>query len=1056
MCDGNGSTDLSLDRWESFLDRFDSVVADHGDRVALVVDGMPVCTYFELNRMAEWIASQLRPWVGRDTCVGLAMAKSAEFIAAVLGVWKAGAAWVPLEPQYPLSLRQRMIDECDIEVFVTAADTQYELTRASKYRIRVSTREFRMQSLDLRKDCRSVADPVLGTDDGVRSRDLAYVIYTSGTSGGPRGVAVEHAGLVNLLDAQRRAFAIDHESRCWFYYPIMFDASISDFGTALLSGAALVIESGLGIGGQHAADAWNVLRLIAERCISHADIPPSVLRLLSVEHAPACLTTIIVGGEACDIATVNRWASRVRLINVYGPTEATICSSLCRCIAGDWDRPLIGQPVPGVEYRIMDADGGRVLDGVPGELWISGPCLAREYVARPQETSKRFVVRDGTRYYRTGDSVRRETDGEYVFLGRIDRQINLNGFRIEPQEIEAVLVGYPTITGAAVVKRKLTQDAPRELLVAFVESSNVLLDAEQLKGFLTTRLPAGKLPSMVKLVEKLPRLASGKIDYQALTISPWSQDNVCDELNPEDVAVAPLEAKLLRWFHEVLRSTRCTVHEDFFEQGGDSLGAIEICLVANSYGVPLAPSVLYSHRTVRRIAAFLNGERPTKGKRSLEDRLNIPYRCETWQLGQDVAPLSESIQRTYEACQSASAIRMSKLSATNGPVYLLTGGTGFLGCRVLEQLLKVEGSRVVCLVRGSSQTDAASRLWQHLGCHRIPLSQGEKKRIDVEWGDLRQTRMGLTQPRYARLLEEIDTVVHCAANVHSLHDYRLLRGSNVESVAEVLRLMANSDRMTLFHASSLSVFAGTEGYAGVHRERDRAVDLCAVFGGYAQTKVAAELLIGECGIEPERLHLLRYGLLTADTRTGIASSGDILSLMVRGLLSLGCVPHPVPEVYFDMTPVDFAARVTCAIIERGDVGNNPFSTWHVANVARVSAESLFAYMRELYGLRQVSWDEFLDNANALRDTERAFGGAATLALARWLAPATYRDEFRSLDLFQATGARFDTYHTSKLVEAIHWGDRQSPYSMSEEELLERMVGQILQDGLPGEHDQVAR
>ena len=252
--------------------------------------------------------------------------------------------------------------------------------------------------------------------------DLAYVIGTSGSRGYPKPVAVEHRGLVPMLEAQVAAFDLRPGDRVLWMLSPSFDASVSDIGTALLAGAALHVFPDLG-----RFDLDRLVRALSEWRITHIDLPPSLLPLIDPEDLPASLRTVVVGGEAADPATVRRWASRVRLVNVYGPTEATVCTSLGACHPETWREPLLGQPLPGARYHLID-----------GELCIEGDCLARGYVGQPELTAVKFPVVDGVRVFRTGDRVRLREDGEFVYLGRVDRQIKLHGRLIAPEEVRDV------------------------------------------------------------------------------------------------------------------------------------------------------------------------------------------------------------------------------------------------------------------------------------------------------------------------------------------------------------------------------------------------------------------------------------------------------------------------------------------------------------------------------------------------------------------------------------------------------------------------------------------
>jgi thioester reductase-like protein len=345
---------------ELFFDRFAAVAERHASRTAILDRGVPT-TYEDLfDRACRAGGALVERGLGAESIVGVAIEKSADYVVACLGAWAARAAFMP--------------DGERVDLAVSAAP------------------------------------------DGPRARrrgepgDLAYVIATSGSTGTAREVMVEHRGLVPMLDAQIGAFDLHAGDRSLWMLARTFDASISDIGTALLSGATLCIEDDAAL-----RDPARLSALLAARDISYVDLPPALLPHLDETRAPPSLRTIVVGGEVCDPAAIRRWARRVRVVNVYGPTEATVCTSLGACDAESWDRPLLGAPLPTVEYRVED-----------DELFIGGPCLARGYRGDPERTAERFVVRDGRRWFRTRDRVR-ERDGSLEFVGRMDRVVKRHG-----------------------------------------------------------------------------------------------------------------------------------------------------------------------------------------------------------------------------------------------------------------------------------------------------------------------------------------------------------------------------------------------------------------------------------------------------------------------------------------------------------------------------------------------------------------------------------------------------------------------------------------------------
>ena len=959
-----------------FIHRLRDVVDRHADRSAVFVDGRVTLTYRQLWQAATHVASRLQEHgVGRESVVGLHLPRSADFIVAMIGVWRAGAAYVPLAPSLPPSRLEFMARDAGVRVLIT--DSSCAPTWSPDLPLLAIDRDAR--------DAGSRFEPL--TPD---LADLAYVIYTSGTTGHPKGVAVEQRGLVGLLDAQLAAFDIQPDSRALFLLSPSFDASISDIGTTLLSGATLCIES------QHAVDdgigvtRHDLFETLRNRRITHVDLPPSLLAMLNPSEPIPTLRTIVIGGEPCRPDVVRMWARRCRVVNVYGPTEATVCTSLCVCDPDGWHRPLLGHPIGGVTYRIR-TEGGTRDDPNTGELMIAGPCLARGYVNRPELTAARFVTNGGRRWYRTGDLVRRDSDGAYVFLGRCDRQLKLNGRRIEPAEIEAVVASAEGVGRCAVVPRQVSPGNARQTLVAFVApsdpSAGTLIREECLQKYAAGSLPQWMVPRRFEFVAQLPLTLSGKIDRAKLATLPLASKPATES------ELSALERELLTIWSRVL-DVACGPQDDFFELGGDSLAVLEVATLAASRGIEISPALVAAHPTVRAISAQLTSSR-------LPDDLLVRSADE---LRHDVSSLAAELRETI-AAQSVG----SRTTANARKQLLLTGATGFLGCRVLEQVLRQTDLPVVCLVRARNATAARQRLQEALRRQQIEVSTVDLARVSTVAGDISRPNCDLDSQTWTRLAETASGILHCAARVHVLDSYEELRATNVQGLFEVLRLCGHGAPKQFHYASTLSVFVGADRRHGRMLESDDLSRTEWVFGGYAQSKWASEVLLREVQAPPGCGSVFRFGLLAVDSRTGIAPQRDLLTLAVRGLVQVDCVPDKVPDVSLDVTPVDFAAAAMVRLATSISP-NSMCRTFHVANPPAVSLRRLIHCLRTLRpGLKQVSAAQFLKQVERNHKSRQA---AACLGMSRWLTPDQWT-RHRSLDLFQATGAEFDMTNTAQ-------------------------------------------
>ncbi len=554
------------------------------DAVA-VACGDETLTYAELNRRANRLAAALqRRGVGPEMLVGIALDRSLEMIVAILGVLKAGGAWLPLAVDQPAERMTFLLQDACPKVLVSN----------SHWRARLPELAQRCTALDLDDPCLDhESDANLANT--AQPGNLAYVIYTSGSTGRPKGVMVAHRSAVNLASAQAKLFGVRAGTRMLQAAAPTFDAAVSEILVTLLHGGNLLLarrEQLLG------PDLAELLRAGEVQVVT---LPPSVLATLPECALPA-LHTLVVAGEACPAELARRWSVGRRMLNAYGPTEATVCAT-----AGDCDgqgRITIGRPIDNVRIYIVDGQMRPVPVGIPGELLIGGVGVARGYLQRPELTRERFladpfVEADGARVYRSGDRARYLADGRIEYLGRLDRQVKIRGFRIEPGEIETALVEQGQVREAVVVDR---EDTPRHRrLVAYVTlRDGADLRAADLRSALERTLPEYMVPAAFVVLDTMPLTAHGKIDRSALP-APELARNELD--NPYAGTRNAAEQTLANIWQEVLGVAQVGIHDSFFELGGDSILTIQVVAKAREAGLHITPRDLFDHQTIATLAA---------------------------------------------------------------------------------------------------------------------------------------------------------------------------------------------------------------------------------------------------------------------------------------------------------------------------------------------------------------------------------------------------------------------------------------------------------------------
>ena len=928
------------------------------DAIAVQFEGQSL-TYHELDERAGELAEVLAiHGVKPGMLVGLFVNRSIEMLVGLLGVLKAGGAYLPLDPSFPTERLAFMLTDSGASVLLTQTSLIPEVPQTSKQVIVISLDNVGQETSTQRRVSRST-----------RPDDLAYIIYTSGSTGKPKGAQIHHQAVVNFLCSMRESLGITLDDTLLAVTTLSFDIAVLELLLPLTAGARVVIASA-----ETSADGALLANTLTDANATIMQATPASWRLLlEGGWSGKADLKILCGGEALTVDLAERLLERgSQLWNLYGPTETTIWSTTYQVTptpdVGLSNTVPIGRPIANTQVYVLDANLEPVPVGVIGDLYIGGDGASRGYLNRPELTAERFLpnpfhtvsslksagseTRQEQKIYKTGDLARFLPDGNIEFFGRSDQQVKVRGFRVETGEVEIALAAHPSVRQVVVVAwKERSSDAS---LVAYVVAAEGEAEADpsQLREFLRQRLPEYMVPSIFVNLESLPLTPNGKVDRKALPApSQGRPDLKATYVAPR----TPLELELAEICAQVLRLESPNgkpvvgVNDNFFDLGGHSLlGTRLVFLLREKYGLEAADlplRTLFEQPTVANLARTIDAVRrgewvSTQGKHSdfirrgqlSRDELNAEARLD---------PSITAGELVYKPVEAPEHI-------------LLTGATGFVGAFLLHDLLKTTPARVHCLLRAEDLEQGYLRLKRNLETYLL-WDDSFRDRIQPALGDLGETGLGLTEGVFEQLANQIDVIYHNGAMVNFVYPYQAHKASNVLGTQETLRLAGTTKLKPVHFVSTLSIlYSGGANDGRILREDADRNQVGAPFGGYAQSKWVAEKLVEQAGALGIPYAIYRPGLVSGHSLTGAWNTDNLISSMTRACVLLGCVPDL--DVMVNIVPVDF---VSAAIVSLSKNPENLGKIYHLDNPEPTHFSKLAGWLAD-QGLqaRTVSFDEW--------------------------------------------------------------------------------------------------
>ena len=919
-------TEMEYPKDKTIPELFEEQVKQTPDHPAVVFQEQQL-TYKMLNEKANQLARVLRTkGIKAGSIVGIMAERSPEMITGLLGIWKAGGAYLPIDPDYPADRISYMLADSGTSILLTQKHLLDKLT-------------FSREILCLDDPNRySGGHSELGVKQN--PGDLSYVIYTSGSTGKPKGVEIDHASLVNLVSWHQRVYRITSKDRATLVAGPAFDASVWETWPYLVSGAGLYIPDQ-----ETRSSTAGLVKWLQENMITLCFMPTPLAEMLLIQEWPRdiSLRAMLTGGDKLH----RRPGPDVpfALVNHYGPTENTVVATFAGVSAeeprarGEEILPSIGRPMDNVQIYILDRYHNLQPVGVAGELCISGDGLARGYLNSPQLTAEKFVsnpFRTGTRMYKTGDLARWMPDGNIEFLGRLDHQVKIRGFRIELGEIENQLLKQESIKEAAVIA---WEDEENDKYLAAYVVTDGELRVNELRAHLLKELPQYMVPFDFIQLDQLPLTANGKVDRKALP----RPDGLA---NRETSYIAPrneVDLKIQKIWQEILGAEKIGIDDNFFMLGGNSIKAIQVVSqMAQDFEIGmndifqfqtirnLSDTIQYSKGRLKEMVAAMNDVAAGK-----EDHISFDGG-----LRSELSAYKAWNQR-YRQIDFSETIHYENI--------LLAGGTGYLGIHILHQLLAKKDSMIYLLVRAKNDHEARERLWAKLKFH-FQFEEDQQKdvaaRICVLSGDLSKEYLGLDQERYLQLAGQIDCIINSAANVKHYGHYSEFYEANVKGNQHLIEFANTGKKKTYNFISTTSVGSGAiEGKARmVFTEYDCNVGQSSD-NYYVATKLEAEKLIMESRAQGLTANIFRVGNLVFDSASGVFQENiadNAFYNLLQSLIKIGLFPDlKLKNINFSF--IDYVARAIVLLFEQKNLQNE---TYHIMNPHQLSLASLVGLLKE--------------------------------------------------------------------------------------------------------------
>ncbi|WP_143317979.1 non-ribosomal peptide synthetase [Clostridium sp. HBUAS56017] len=936
------NTKRKYEKNKTIKELFEEIAEKSKNKTALVSCGERL-TYRQLNERANQLGNLLvKKGVSKEDIVAIICDKSVDTIVGILAIIKSGAAYMPIDEDYPEARINYLLKDSKSKMILIK---KHQLKKVNLEKIDIKLMDLNSKEIfkESKENLKNINLP----------NDLVYIIYTSGSTGNPKGVCVENKNLINLVK-NPNYIEINDNDKVLQSGSLSFDASVFQIWITLIKGITLHLEDKSLI--------INGIKL--ENYINHNKItimimPTPLFNEYSESNVGVFknLRYLMVGGDVLSskyVSKITKMYKKLKILNGYGPTENTVISTVYE-VEEKWDENIaipIGRPISNSTAYIMDKNNNLLPIGVPGELCVGGDGIARGYLNRKDLTKEKFIENPyvkGEKIYKTGDLAKWLPDGNIHFIGRIDYQVKINGFRIELQEIEAKLLQYSKLKEVVVVDKK--DESGNKYLCAYIVSEEKVCSKE-IKDFLKKEVPSYMIPSYIMQLESMPINSNGKIDRKELPTPNLDNFN-CKYIAPQN----KFEEKISEVWSKVLGIKNVSTDLNFFEIGGNSLKAISVVSrLAKEFSISI--NDIFKYPTIQELASIIKLKKESLRVNTEwgHDEIAVTEFKEGNQIPKDIKLAYKSYIDDIK--------RYTDLDLNNETTYkniLLTGATGYVGVNILKELILRTNCKIHLLLRGENIKTAEERIIE-----KTNFYFGEefyfkyRNRINILMGNISRDNLGLDIDTYEKLSLEIDCIINSAANVKHYGKYDEFYNINVLGTKNLIDFAKKGLIKDFNQISTISVGSGSIHNKNLVMFSESDIDIGQECDNvYVRSKLEAEKLVEEAGEKLLNTKIFRLGNVTFNYSTGLFQENIIENAFyknIKAFIKLNCIPK-IKEKVFDFSYVDELSKAVVLIFNKTNLNNQVF---HIENPKKLSSIDLAELLRIRYKNIEIkNIDEFM-------------------------------------------------------------------------------------------------